>query len=367
MVNDIWVEVNLKSLMHNLRRVRGLVGDDVKIMAVVKANGYGHGYVEPSGAFLDAGANALGVTRLDEGLTLRNAGISAPILLFAPIQPTNAPDAVEADLDLTISDLFLARAISRAAVELKKTARVHVKIDSGMGRVGITSESAPEFFNRLKELPGIDIAGTYTHFATTADSDLEPSHEQFHRFKAVLDELKAAGVGHGLAHAANSAGMIRLPESQLDMVRPGTILYGQYPSEHVPRSLDLLPTWKLKTRVCQVTSLPSGAPIGYGAEFITRRPTRTAIVPIGFADGYTLAPEGPIYRQSLLKLATKRMKRSLTMEIRGKKAPVIGRVAMQMTILDVTDIGVVEVGDEVIVPAMRIPTSALIPRVYFDK
>mgnify|MGYP001573696247 CR=1 FL=1 len=184
--------------------------------------------------------------------------------------------------------------------------------------------------------------------------------------KAVLDEIKAAGIDYGLAHAANSAGMIRMPESQLDMVRPGTLLYGQYPSEHVTRSLDLLPTWKLKARICQVTDIRTGTPIGYGAEFTTRRPTRTAIVPVGFADGYTVAPEGPIYRQSLLKFAAKRMKRTLTMEVRGKKAPVIGRVAMQMTILDVSDIGGVEVGDEVIVPAMRIPTSALIPRVYAD-
>lgn len=366
MVHDVWVEVDLGALRHNLAQVRAAVPRSTSIMAVVKGNGFGHGYIEPAKAFVEAGANMLAVTRMDEALPLRQAGIAAPILLFAPIQPANAREAIEADLQLTVCSVQLAQAISEAAAGMAKTAQLWVKVDTGMGRLGMSPESVPGFFEAIRSLPGIRVAGIYTHFARAAEPDLGLTRAQFNALQGLLETLRASKVDYGLASAANSSALLRLPESHLDMVRPGTLLYGQYPSGQVPRSLDLRPTRKLKARVCQVKDVPSGASIGYGGEFTTRRPTRTAVVPIGFADGYTLAPEGPIYRQSLLKFAARRAKRSLVMEIRGRKAPVIGRVAMQLTVLDVTDIPGVEVGDEVTIPAMRVPTSPLIPRVYVD-
>ncbi len=365
-MHDVWVEVDLGALRHNLRQVRGLVGDGVRIMAVVKANGYGHGYTEPARAFVSAGADALAVTRIDEALAILQAGVDSPILLLAPIQPENAEAAVEAGLEMAVSDPSLARAVSAAAVKLDKTARVHVKVDTGMGRLGLAPDEAPALFQTIALLPNMSVAGTYTHFATAAEADIRAACSQLDLFQGVLAALEAMNFDRGLAHAANSAAILRVPGARLDMVRPGTLLYGQYPSPHVPHDLDLKPTWKLKARVCQVRDLPPATPIGYGAEYVTRRPTRTAVIPLGFADGFTLAAEGPIYRQGLLRFAARKMRRSLAVEVRGRKAPVVGRVAMQTTVIDVTGVPGVEVGDEVTLPAMRIPTNALVPRIYLD-
>lgn len=364
MDHDVWVEVNIGALKHNFTQVRKAVTSDVKVMAVVKGNGFGHGFVEPSKAFIEAGADMLAVTRLDEALALRNAGIDSPILLFAPIQAANAETAVESELDMTVSNIDLARLISEAAAKTGRTARIHIKIDTGMGRLGAETGEVVELAKSVYALPGIKIAGIFTHFATASEPDLSKTRAQLSLFQSALADLKTTGIDFGIAHAANSAAILRLPESHFDMVRPGTLLYGQYPSVNVPRSLDLKSTWKLKARICEIKDLPKGVAISYGGEFITTRPTRAAVIPIGYADGFTLIPEGPVYRQSLLKFAARKLKRKLTVEIRGKQAPVIGRVAMQMCVIDITDITGAESGDEVIVPALRIPTSPLIPRVY---
>ena len=364
MEHDVWVEVDLGALRHNLAQVRGAVPASTRVMAVVKGNGFGHGYVEPARAFVEAGADALAVTRLDEALGIRQAGIAVPILLFAPIQPANAEIAIEADLDLTVSSLPLARSLSEAATRMSKTARVWVKIDTGMGRLGALPGEALALFESITQLPGIHLAGTYTHFARANERDLAPTRAQLSKFRDVLASLASAGIDRGLASAANSSAILRLPESHLDMVRPGTVLYGQYPSSHVPHSLDLRPTWKLKSRICEIRELARGSAIGYGGEHVTARPTRTAVVPIGFADGFTLVPEGRIYRQSALVFLAKKRRQRLWMEVNGSQAPVLGRVAMQLTVLDVTDIDCVQVGDEVTIPALRIPTSPLIPRLY---
>lgn len=365
-VHDLWVEVDLAALKHNFAQVRSAVPSTTRVMAVVKGNGFGHGYVKPSRAFVEAGADCLAVTRLDEAMVIREAGIAAPILVFAPIQRANAEAAVAADLDLTVTSLTLTEAISAAAHKLGKTARIWVKIDTGMGRLGLLPDETLSFFESIRSLPGIKVNGIYTHFATAIEGDIAPTCVQLGVFDELLRTLDSAGIGYGMASAANSAAILRLPDSHLDLVRPGTLLYGQYPSQHVPHTLDLKPTWKLKARVCDVRELPKGAKIGYGSEYTTSRPARTAVIPIGYAEGFTMVPEGPFYRQSLLKFVAKKMKRSLAVTIRDQKAPVLGRVAMQMTVVDVTDIPEVQVGDEVTIPALRIPTSPLVPRVYLD-
>lgn len=364
--HDVWVEVDLAALKHNFMQVRSAVPQATRVMAVVKGNGFGHGYVGPARAFAEAGADSLAVTRLNEALIIREAGMDIPILLFAPIQPANAEVAVAAGLDLTVTSAPLAAALSEAAHRHGKTARIWVKVDTGMGRLGLAPGEARAFLENVSSLPGIAVGGIYTHFASAMESDLRPTREQLRVFQELLSSLHAGGIDYGAASAANSAAILRLPESHLAIVRPGTLLYGQYPSQHVPHSLDLKPTWKLNARVCDVRELPKGTKIGYGSEYTTTRATRTAVIPIGYAEGFTLVPEGPFYRQSLLKLAARRMKRSLAVEIKGRKAPVLGRVAMQMTVVDVTDIPGVQVGDEVTIPALRIPTSPLIPRVYDD-
>ncbi len=364
-LHDVWVEVDLGALKHNLRQVRSVLGENVRLMAVVKGNGFGHGYVEPARAFLEAGADALGVTRLDEALILRNAGITSPILLFAPVQPENAGIAVESDLEMTVTTPALIQALSDAAGRLGKIARVHIKVDTGMGRLGVAPDAAPSLAQAATDAPNVEIAGVYTHFASAAEVDALPAFRQLDLFIRIIEGLRD-NFSIGLPHAANSAAILRMPGAHFDMVRPGTLLYGQYPSPHVPRKLDLKPTWTLKARICEVKNLPVGVSVGYGGEYTVARRTRAAVVLVGYADGFTLVPEGPVYRQGLLKFAARRMQRSLSFEVRGRKAPVIGRVAMQMTTVDVTAIPDVQVGDEVVVPALRVPTSALIPRVYVD-
>lgn len=366
MVHDSWVEVDVGALKHNLSQIRTVVSSNTRIMAVVKGYGYGHGLAEPSRAFAEAGADAVAVTHLSEALTIRQAGVAVPILLFAPIQPENAEAAIEADLSMTVCDIGLAKVISSASQRLGKTASLWVKVDTGMSRLGVTPDDVRDLLAAVSTLPDIRIEGLYTHFAQSSDPDTQPTQSQLRAFTSLLASLREANIDYGLASAANSAAVLRLPNSHLDIIRPGTLLYGQYPSPATPHSLDLRPTWRLKTRLCQIRELPKGSKIGYGGEFTTTRLTRTAVLPIGYADGFTLAPEGPIYRQSVLKFAARKARRALSVEINGKKAPVLGRVSMQLTVVDVTDIEGVQAGDEAIVPAMRIPTSPLIPRVYID-
>ncbi|MDH7602364.1 MAG: alanine racemase [Armatimonadota bacterium] len=365
-VFDLWVEVDLAALRHNFAQLRNFLNSSVRIMAVVKSNAYGHGYVRTAQAFVESGAEALAVTRIEEALILRESGISVPILLFAPLQKENIETALEMDLHLTVCSERDADYISCGAVRLGKTASIHVKVDTGMGRLGVVPDDVPRLFAKLTSLPGIEVVGVYTHFATATDRSLVDAQKQLEVFQNTLDALRRAGFKWGLAHAANSASILRLPASHLDMVRPGTLLYGQYPSKFVPRILDLKPTWRLKARVCQVRELGAGIKVGYGGEFVTKRRTKTAVIPVGYADGFTLVPEGPMLRRSVLWFLARKSRPTASVWIRGRQARVIGRVGMQLCVVDVTDIPGVEVGDEVVVPSLRIPTNNLIPRVYFD-
>ncbi len=364
MVDDVWVEVNLSALEHNFLQVRSVVPESTKVMAVVKGNGFGHGMIEPAKAFVQAGADMLAVTRLDEAIALRESGLDCPILIFAPIQSGNAQLAVDAELDMTISDIELARSISQAALASGKTARVWVKVDTGMGRLGVLPENAVGLVKETAALPGVSIAGIYTHFATAIERSLFRTKMQMQTFVALLAELQAEHIDFGMASAANSAAIMRMPESHLDIVRPGTLLYGQYPSSSVPHKLDLKPTWTLKARICQIKEVPKGSSIGYGAECRVERDTRIAILPVGYADGFTMSPEGQMYRHGILKYAFNKARRRLCVRIKGYRAAVLGRVAMQTTIVDITGIGGIGVGDEAVIPARRIATNPLIPRVY---
>lgn len=364
MRDDVWVEVDIGALKHNLGQLKSRLAAGTRILAVVKANGFGHGYVEPARAFVEAGACGLGVTRLDEALILRAGGIDAPILVFAPISADNAAEAIRARVEITIDSPNLAQAVSDTAGAIGARAKAHLKVDTGMGRLGCDPDEAPGLVETIARMPGIQLAGIYTHFADAAAGSLSRARAQLRRFVQVLDRVRGLGIEGVTAHAANSAALLRMPESHLDMVRPGTALYGQYPSRMAPRDLDLRSTWVLKTRVCAVRTLAKGARVGYGGEFTTRRVTRTAVLPIGYADGFTLAPEGPMWRQSPLSFAVRRIRRRPAVLLRGCRAPVLGRVSMQTCVVDVTDIPGVEPGDEAVTPAMRIPTSALIRRVY---
>lgn len=363
---DVWVEVDLSALRHNFSQVRAFVGENVRVMAVVKANAYGHGYARVARVFQDCGAYALAVTRVEEGLILREAGIEIPVVLLAPVQSDNIRTAVHNDLHLTVCDQTQLELISREASASGKKAFVHVKVDTGMGRLGLSPDQVIDFYRKLSLLPNLVVAGTYTHFATAAERSTRYAEKQLELFKQVLSCIRQNGFDCGLVHCANSAAILRMPDSHFDMVRPGTLLYGQYPSRFVPRVLQLRPTWKLKARICHVRELPKGARIGYGGDYTTRRPTRIAVLPVGYADGFTLVPEGSIYRRGLCGLLARGLRWSPAVWLRGMRAPVLGRVGMQLCVADVTHVPDVKVGEEVEIPAMRIPTNSMIPRVYLE-
>lgn len=362
---DVWVEVDLEAIKHNVNQVRSFIGGNVLLMAVVKADAYGHGAVETSKAMLEAGADALAVTRLDEARRLRNGGINAPLLVFDSLQPSLAEEIVSLGLEATICTPELTSALGKAACAAHRTINVHIKIDTGMGRQGVLPEDAVSLTRTVMATEGLILAGTYTHFATAAEKDLRRTKEQLGRFNTAILEIERAFHSPGIVHAANSAAMLRLPESHFGMVRPGTILYGQYPSRYVPQKLDLKNTWQLKSRISFVKTVPAGYHIGYGAEFKTKRESKIAVIPIGWVDGLTLIPES-VARRGILRLAALRAfhKPALRVTIKGRKAPVVGRVAMQMCSIDVTRVQDASIGDEVTIPTRRVTLNPDIPRVY---
>ncbi|MHB0913673.1 MAG: alanine racemase [Armatimonadota bacterium] len=344
-----WIEVNLSALRANFIQVRKAVDPSVKVMAVVKADAYGHG---AGAAQAFALADYLGVTTLEEGLA-----ISGRVLVFSPLLPEQAEAALEREMELTVCDPDSASAASAAAVRLGKTARVHVKVDTGMGRLGVPVADAVHFMGELVRMPNLTIAGVYTHFASAGAKSPAHAKKQNAAFAALADALRREGLPTGLLHAANSAALLNLPDSHYEMVRPGTLLYGQHPSPHGPR-LDLAETWCMKTRIVALRRLPAGVKIGYGSEFTTRRPSTLAVIPVGYSDGFTLMPA------SLARGIRTLLRREPQVTVRGKRAPVVGRVSMQMCSVDVTDVPGACVGDEVVVPARRTTASSRIPRVY---
>lgn len=363
--HDAWVEVDLAAIRHNVKQVLAKIGRDVKLMAVVKADAYGHGAIETSKKMLEAGADMLAVTRLDEAARLREAGITAPILVFDSIQPDAAEEAVALGVDVTVCTVEVVTALGAAAKAAYKTAGVHLKIDTGMGRLGVLPADVVGLARTIAATDGVNWVGTYTHFATSAEKELTLAKEQLERFKEAIKSIETAFLNPGIVHAANSAAILRMPEAHFDMARAGTILYGQYPSRFVPQSLDLKDTWKLKARISFLKTVRAGFNIGYGAEFKTKRESKIAVIPLGWADGLTLSPDS-LARRSILRLFAARVMHTppLRVTIRGKKAPVVGRIAMQMCSVDVTKIRDVVIGDEVTIPARRVTTNPLIPRVY---
>lgn len=339
------VVVDLDAVAGNIAALRRITHAKARLMAVVKANGYGHGSVEISKTALANGADSLGVARIEEGRELRSAGISAPILVFGYIPEPDMPDLVEYDMTATAYSLESARAISETATKLGKSIRVHVKIDSGMGRLGYLPDILRGTADHGKRLgaivdeilsvakqPGLFLDGIYTHFATADKSDKRFAIDQFNLFLHLLSCLEKNGMEIPVRHAANSSAIIDMPETHLDMVRAGISLYGLYPSREVDRRrISLTPAMSLKTRVIHLKKVPAHFPVGYGRTHVTKTPTVIATVPIGYADGYS-------------RLLSNRGH----MLVRGQRAPVVGRVCMDLAMLDVGHIAGVSLYDEVV-------------------
>lgn len=323
-----WLRVDLDAIADNVRRLCAIAG--VPLMAVLKGDGYGHGAVRTARAALSAGAAALAVATLGEGRTLREAGITAPILVLGYVPPWQAEAAVALDLDCALFDFATAEALHAAALALGRPARVHVKVDTGMARLGLRPDETGVFLARLRELTGLQVVGIYTHFATADEPDLQRAEAQLAVFTALLGDLTAAGLRPPIAHAANSAALLRMPAARLDMVRPGIACYGLAPSAAVPLPEGFRAALSFHSEVAQVREHPPGTPISYGGAFVTKRPSRIATIPVGYADGVRRAPP---WREVL---------------IRGRRAPIVGRICMDYAMADVTDIPDVRRGDAVV-------------------
>jgi alanine racemase len=331
-----WAEVDLSAVQHNLRRMKALTG--TRVMAVVKANAYGHGAVEAARTAAEAGADWLGVARAEEGLALRAAGLALPILVMGYTPPTLASEAVGRDLTLAVFDPDAAQAYAAAARAINRSARVHVKVDTGMGRLGLLPEDAPGFVAALNALPGLWVEGLFTHFAN-ADSQPSPSgsgaggegefsaRKQLSLFQSVLSALPSRPA---LAHACNSAGALALPEARLDLVRLGIALYGLDPSAEVPCPPGFRPALAWKARVTQVKVLPPGHGVSYGSQYVTTERETIAVVGAGYADGY------------------RRVLNVNEVLLHGRRAPVRGRVCMDQIVAGVTHLPAVRAGDEAV-------------------
>ncbi|MBI3947383.1 MAG: alanine racemase, partial [Armatimonadetes bacterium] len=282
-----WVEVDLAAIRHNVRCACERVGAGCGVMAVVKANAYGHGLREVAAAALDAGAARLGVAVLDEAVALRRAGCAAPILALGMALASDAEELVAHDVAAALSDFTAAEALAAAARRQGKAACAHLKVDSGMGRAGVPAGGALALLRRLRSLAGLTVEGIFTHFATADEPDLGFAREQAVLFQECLDRARAAGVLPPVAHAANSAAILRLPQARHSLVRAGLVLYGIPPFPGAESRVPIRPALRLKARLVSVKDLPCGAGVGYGRAYVMERPGRIAIVPLGYGDGFS--------------------------------------------------------------------------------
>jgi alanine racemase len=323
----VWADIDLDALAHNVRQLKRQAGGAL-LMAVVKANAYGHGAVAVARAALEAGADRLGVICLDEGEELRRAGVTAPILIMGYTPPSQAQRVVDLSLTPTVSSHQLALALARFAVDSGVTATIHLKVETGLNRYGLPPEQLLPLAESLRQLPGLDVEGLFTHFATGDEPDKSYVRRQFQAFTAVADQLPWIR----LRHVANTATVLDMPELSLDMVRVGIGIYGCYPSLHVARDVPLRPVLSLKSRVARLRKLDPGESVSYGCTWTAARPSVVALIMCGYADGL---------RRSLSNTGS--------VLVRGRRAPLIGRVAMDMSIVDVTDVPYVALDDEVVI------------------
>jgi len=342
----VWAEIDLGNIAHNTRQLRGMLDRRSQLLVAVKANAYGHGAVQIAQKVLQSGASTLGVARIEEAIELRNAGIDAPILIFGYTDPVHTEQLMAFHLIQTVYSLPMAEAFSKAAVLSGGKISVHLKVDTGMGRIGLIPDcagiclpgmdvknTAIQHAQAIASLSGIELEGIYTHFAAADNADKTSARNQLSLFLDYVDRLARSGVRIPLRHAANSAAIIEMPETHLDMVRAGISIYGFYPSRETDRKkIDLLPAMTLKTRIVQLKSVSSHFKVSYGRTYETVTPTTIATVPVGYADGLN-----------------RRLSSRGHMLVQGQRAPIIGRICMDFTMLDVGEIDGASLNDEVIV------------------
>ncbi len=334
-----WAEIDLGAVRDNVRAVATTLRPPAQVLAVVKADAYGHGAPEVARQAVEAGAASLGVATTDEGVQLRRAGIGGPILLLGYTPPEEADVVVAHDLSVTVFQMEVARALSHAASRAGRQVRIHIKIDTGMGRIGVAPTEAASAVREAAGLDGILLEGCFTHFASADEPDLGPARAQLEIFRSVLRQLEKARLPTGVRHAANSAATLALPESHLDLVRSGIALYGIPPAPHLGGRLPLRRVMRLRARVTHVKRVPAGTAIGYGRTYRPERTTTIATIPVGYADGYPRLLSG---RGEVM--------------LGGHRVPIAGRISMDQCMIDAGTTAV-RVGDEVELWGEHVPVE----------
>lgn len=326
------IEINLDAIANNVKNIKELIGEKKELMSVVKGNAYGHDVLEVISVVLNNGATRLAVARLEEGIFLRKAGITVPILILGLTLKQQAELLVSYNITPTVCEFEMAEKLSESAVKMNKMAKIHLKVDTGMGRIGILPHASLRFFKRIRALKNVEIEGIFTHFSIADEKDKTYTEKQFRKFMEVLTVLEKEGISIPVKHVGNSATLLDLPHMWLDLVRPGISIYGLYPSTEVQKTIKLIPAHSFRTRIVFLKELSAGEYISYGRTYTTiKKRTKVASLPVGYADGYNrlLSNQGHVL-------------------VRGKRVSVIGRVCMDQTMIDVTDLPQVEVGDEVV-------------------
>ncbi len=331
LLGSTWLEINLDSIKQNIQNIRSLIGTQVQIMGIVKGNGYGHDAIEISKMILENGVNLLAVARIEEAIFLRKNHIKAPVLVLGVSSGHQMSLYIDNNIMPTISDLQSAQKFNEIAEKRKKKLKIHIKIDTGMGRIGINPEEIMNILMTVTALSNVEIQGIYTHFSTADEADKEYTYYQFNHFKKVMNQVKNSHIHVPYFHVANSGTILDLPDMWLNLVRPGCLIYGLYPSHEIKKTIPLYPSLSYKTCISFIKRVNSEHFIGYGRTYQTKRETLVATLPVGYADGYP---------RSLSNIGK--------VMVRGEIVPVIGRVCMDQMMIDITEVPGVYVGDEVI-------------------
>ncbi|MBQ9278884.1 MAG: alanine racemase [Lachnospiraceae bacterium] len=329
--NRIYAGINIDNLRYNVKTMKSLVKPDMKVLLVIKADAYGHGSVEVAKRTLDL-ADYFGVATIDEAVELRNAGIDTPILIIGYTDRDNYDKLIAYNITQAVYDVEECKILSELALSKGKKAKVHIKVDTGMSRIGfLTDDNGVNEAAKLKELEGLDIEGIFTHYAKADEFDKTAALGQKEKFKWFIEELEKKGMSFAIKHIDNSAGTMELKDNEFDMIRLGIVTYGLYPSDEVDKSVIIKPVMSLVAHIAHIKTLPAGVGVSYGWTFVTDKETRIATVTVGYADGYPRAQSG---RGRVI--------------IHGKYAPILGRVCMDQIMVDVTDIPEAKLRDEVI-------------------
>ncbi len=326
-----WAEIDIGAFRHNFKRIKKKLNKNTHILSVVKADAYGHGVVELGRASVEQGAKLLGVALIEEGILLRSKGVKAPILVMGSIYPLkNFSYVLKHDLIPAISSVMAAKELSRLAEQRNKKVSVFIKIDTGMGRIGISHENTGELIRKIREFPGLKVDGMFTHLASAA-GDRKFTTKQIKRFRNIEKTLEESGIHVGYKSVSNSTAVLKYPEAHFNLARPGITLYGLLPYKNADKDIDLMPVMSLKTRIVYLKKVAVGATVSYRRLWRAKKDSFIATLPVGYADGYSrmLSNRGEVL-------------------IRGKRVPVVGNICMDMCMVDVTSLDGVEIGDKAV-------------------